>query len=497
MRLARLWIGAFRNLQDVSLDLESRDTFYEGVSIGFLVGVNGTGKSNVLDAIGTVFSHLNVGLTPPFAFDLEYEIRGQRVRVCVPDRVDLDGALPVADLDLVLMVRRLEPEREWQIDDVRSDSGALRDVLPSRVVGQSSGHISTLGVALEQSVEHQLASREDPSEPLLAAEDEEIRRTTRRSLLDDRTIAFLNAADAVLAALAVLAHVGGPHFDRPALVGILARVGLAGPNALVAFAGQLAEDWSSLVHGASRDRLERFVNMSARSVPLTDLQGDPEATAFRLAFDYGSCAEAFRRTHPSPQLLFDDLVAWRRAGAFTDPVLILRKSGVTGVITHRHLSDGEYAYLTRYSLVTLAIDVADSLLLFDEIESHFNGAWCMDLVSNLVAIGGRDASADIVLATHSDIVLTDADPAAVVHFTHDDGAVVADAAPIPTLAASRQEIASRFFEVSGGVGRFGLEMVRRTLVRDRDAIDALLPKVGPGLSRFRLERRRDELEEGA
>lgn len=501
MRLQRVWIGEFRNLRDVVLDFEARRRgLYGGVAVSFLVGTNGSGKSNALDAIGMIFSHLDVGLVPGFAFDLEYEIRDQRVRVATPSRVELDGVRPVAGLDVALMIRPSAPAREWRLEDLRSDHAAIRDVLPLRVFGQSSGHTSTLGAALERSVEHLLTEREGGADPRLAAEDREIQRTTRRVLLDDRSIVFLNSSDAVLAALAVLARAADPEDeDRGrATTEILARIGLMNETALVAFSARLVDGWEGLGGHESQQRLQRLVARAAVTTPLTDRADEPGATGYRIAFDAAVVAEELNSHSVTPLRFFDDLVAWQRSGALTDVHLVLRKSGVAGALTHRDLSDGEYAYLTRYALMRLALGVSDSLLLFDEVENHFNAVWCMDLVHNLVALGGGRASSELVLATHSDVVLTDADPAAVVHFApaaDDPLAMTTYVAPIPTLAASREAIASRFFGVTGGVGRFGLDLASEALKLDKDAIDQLLPIVGPGLPRFRLERRRYELED--
>ncbi len=496
MRLQRLWIGEFRNLRGVVLDFEARRRgLYGGVALTFLVGTNGSGKSNALDAIGMIFSHLDVGIAPGFAFDLEYEIRDQRVRVATPSRVDLDGVRPVAGIDVVLMIRPSVPVRDWTLDDLRSGVAALRDVLPLRVFGQSSGHTSTLGRALERSAEHELAQRERGADPRLADEDLEIRRTNRRALLDDRSIVFLDSSDAVLAALAVLAHPGGEVDDLTVMTEIIKHVGLATDTALVAFSARLAGDWEELGAGES---LPELVVRAAVTTPLSDGTDVRAVTAYRIAFDSAVVADELVRRSTTPLRFFDDLVAWQRSGALTDIHLVLRKDGVPGVLTHRDLSDGEYAYLTRYALMHLALGVSDGLLLLDEVENHFNAVWCMDLVANLVALGGRRSSSELVLATHSDVMLTDADPAAIVHFASapdDPLAMTTYVAPIPTLAASREEIASRFFGVTGGIGRFGLRLVTDALKLEKDAIDELLPMVGPGLPRFRLERRRHELED--
>ena len=153
-----------------------------------------------------------------------------------------------------------------------------------------------------------------------------------------------------------------------------------------------AGDWEELGAGES---LPELVVRAAVTTPLSDGTDVRAVTAYRIAFDSAVVADELVRRSTTPLRFFDDLVAWQRSGALTDIHLVLRKDGVPGVLTHRDLSDGEYAYLTRYALMHLALGVSDGLLLLDEVENHFNAVWCMDLVANLVALGGRRSSSEL------------------------------------------------------------------------------------------------------
>ena len=50
MRLKRLWIDGFKNLNDFEIDFNDK----EGITV--LIGNNGSGKSNVLEAISAIFA---------------------------------------------------------------------------------------------------------------------------------------------------------------------------------------------------------------------------------------------------------------------------------------------------------------------------------------------------------------------------------------------------------------------------------------------------------
>lgn len=80
MKLKRLKIKGFKNLtgDDGWFDLDFTDK--EGITV--LIGNNGSGKSNVLEAISAIFAGLyDKKLRPDFSYVLEYQIRGENVKI--------------------------------------------------------------------------------------------------------------------------------------------------------------------------------------------------------------------------------------------------------------------------------------------------------------------------------------------------------------------------------------------------------------------------------
>ena len=93
MRLASFTIGSdregesqrFKNLKNVTIDFEEQEW------ITLVIGWNGTGKSNVLEALATVFLEL-IGKpqkkgthskpeNPSFAYEIEYLCYGKKIRI--------------------------------------------------------------------------------------------------------------------------------------------------------------------------------------------------------------------------------------------------------------------------------------------------------------------------------------------------------------------------------------------------------------------------------
>lgn len=68
MKLKRLWVNGFKNLNSFEINFESND------GITLLIGNNGSGKSNILEAISSIFVGLFKNSTPQKRPDFEYEI---------------------------------------------------------------------------------------------------------------------------------------------------------------------------------------------------------------------------------------------------------------------------------------------------------------------------------------------------------------------------------------------------------------------------------------
>src|ERR1700735_1618168 len=66
MRLDRLWISEFKNLRDFTIQFDKNSPY------AVLVGKNGTGKSNLIEAIVFIFRNLDLGEPAPFGYRLEY-----------------------------------------------------------------------------------------------------------------------------------------------------------------------------------------------------------------------------------------------------------------------------------------------------------------------------------------------------------------------------------------------------------------------------------------
>jgi predicted ATPase len=75
VRLEEVFIGHFKNLKDLRVDFDQESPYT------VLVGENGAGKSNFLEALTEIFRQLDLELHAPFDYQLRYSCRGQEVRI--------------------------------------------------------------------------------------------------------------------------------------------------------------------------------------------------------------------------------------------------------------------------------------------------------------------------------------------------------------------------------------------------------------------------------
>jgi hypothetical protein len=75
MRLDEVTIGDFKNLRDLSV------YFDKGSPYTVLVGENGAGKANLLEALTIIFRHLDLEIKAQFDYTLKYRCRNDDIRV--------------------------------------------------------------------------------------------------------------------------------------------------------------------------------------------------------------------------------------------------------------------------------------------------------------------------------------------------------------------------------------------------------------------------------
>lgn len=127
MRLKRLRIGEFKNLKDIEI------TFAYPYTV--LVGQNGSGKSNIYEALVAIFDSLECRRVAPFKYELEYDCRDWSIRIdSDPGRPGQKSLFYVFGAGLDNTERPLSPGHFHRL--ARDPDGGL---LPELVFGYYSG----------------------------------------------------------------------------------------------------------------------------------------------------------------------------------------------------------------------------------------------------------------------------------------------------------------------------------------------------------------------
>tara|TARA_A100001391_G_scaffold152753_2_gene110530 strand:+ start:238 stop:1851 length:1614 start_codon:yes stop_codon:yes gene_type:complete len=100
MHLSRLKIDHFRNLRDFEVAFPRFVTDEDGERREFsshaVIGQNGSGKSNMIEAIVTIFRDLDLNKPTEFGYELEYSCRGHSIRVSAMEE---NGRVTISDCE--------------------------------------------------------------------------------------------------------------------------------------------------------------------------------------------------------------------------------------------------------------------------------------------------------------------------------------------------------------------------------------------------------------
>lgn len=497
-----------------------------------LIGPNGAGKSQFLQALAEIFqSAWNVcapleerqrpASTQPFV--VEYLIAGS------------DGSMRVR---LSRMADDHHPKIERLTDGEWTECGpenpATRELLPSRIIGYTSGENETLSVpffASRAGYAEQVAVRALPRR----ATDSEPAETTdllepRLMLIDYGTHLELLVSNLLL----------GAAPQKAALLDVANLDSLRSVRCIVQLAGRgRTMNRPRRVGGRKgvqlTDELETYVeNLKACSTCWDYDEAhetytfdywcdDATVVAFRSFF--GSAFELYRALHKLALLndlaisraarkRFERAITSQRFAArlpeppdedkvFRFEQVTFRAGGGAQTVDYVSLSDGEHQFVEILGVFAM-IKEPNVLFLLDEPESHFNPQWRIAFMNRLRSIptedGARESGAaasaqEVLLTTHAPFVPSDMSREKVVIFERVDGRVTARAPEIETFGASFEQILEHCFRVEPPISEIARERIDALMASDdARAIEEALPSLGASVEKVILVDRLNSLK---
>ncbi|KFX02026.1 AAA family ATPase [Pectobacterium carotovorum] len=421
MRLDKLTIGSpkdspthqFKNLKNVTIDFDQEHW------VTVVIGWNGTGKSNVLEALAIIFRDLIAKKrSPVFAFQLSYRMgAGDSLRYihidADPDREKESFIIHVATDAEAHGKGTLAP-----FLDGEGDVSALRgrvikfstflnagvEYLPRYVFSYYSGESSRMHEIFRpylESYDSKLRNGEDPGlKRLFYAMPVHSQFVLLAFLIQQSDIVrnFLNE------------HLGlDPDEGIESVLFVLRQP----PWKSKAPDGD-SRFWNA--RGVVRDFLSRLYDIALAPIEVSRRVSTSIWNKETLQFKYLYIKDidALRRLVGSqaPAEFFRDLESTYVSELIEEVRIRVRLKKNEGYVTFRELSEGEQQLLTVLGLLCFTAE-DESLFLLDEPDTHLNPRWSVDYISYLkqfIASGTKqEETSHILLTTHNPLAIAELD----------------------------------------------------------------------------------------
>jgi len=400
MKLDKLWISEFKNLKNIEIDFDQDEL------VTVVIGWNGAGKSNVIEALVIIFRELDLHKSPTFSYRLEYICRGNRVTV---EAVATDVRKEQYKVKVVSNNDKLVTEKTTDFFDDKD-----RKYLPSNVFGYYSGPSDRLATHF---YDHQRIFREQLLYP-------------DKYGLDEKTLPLrpLFYAQKVHSNFVLLAFFLSE--DQKVTKFLKDKLFIEGIESVLFVLNK--PDWTS------KNGDPRFWNANGVVRPFLDRLFSASLAPMRKTIKVPHPMKKNSENVDALFLYLKDLSALQQVGHETSDkdffkllesiyfsnlifevrirVKIKNKNGIDDSLTFRELSEGEQQLLTVLGLLRFTRD-DESLFLLDEPDTHLNPAWSMEYISFLQEVAGFNLDTNgskrnvvenshIVLATHDPIVIS-------------------------------------------------------------------------------------------
>lgn len=485
MRLKRIKLNSdFRSLKSgFELDFLYENLDSLEVNPYCIVGRNGSGKSNILELLSSVFYNLELRcldyLPEIFQDEKKIDLKKQE-----PNAYELEYFI---DDKLISIVKYDKEFARVKIDgDLTRSKSELKSVMPHYVVGYSSGENQILSIPFFKMRFIQF----DEYMYNLAESNQYVYPENRMIYLDDEYFQAI--------VLSVLL------FDNN-LIEILEHE--LGIKSIKKFRIYIKKDYLEDEYGREivlTDSIEHYVNRLKQCATLSHEDDSlyifdffvDQATkdAFKFYFEDSLNLFSFFQILTQLNNIFTDeivknelyrskslyavgkvaTVPWRKKIFVFEDYFLEKDNHLT---LSKSLSDGEYQFLHTLGIALLFKNTS-SLFLFDEPETHFNPDWRAKYISVLKkCFEGDNQTPEVLISSHSPFIVSDTKEDNVLIFEKDEnGMVSCKKADFNTFGASVNKITMKVFgkkETIGDVAKYKLTEYKKRLESDQD-VDTIL-----------------------
>jgi predicted ATPase len=387
MKLKRLKINSdFKNLAGVELH------FSETESRTVIIGQNGTGKSNILEAIVHIFLRMDDGLPPDFSYELEYKLGDESLETWVKVEADLAQSeiYKIQAFTLDDQGRASEPEN-LTIKKVKRDDEGLARYLPRNVFAYYSGPSDRLENLFFQ-------KRKDFYHDVIK-KDSNIRDNIRPFF-------YAKAFHSQFSLLAFFSARGFPHARQ-----FLKRELAISDFESATFYFKDPEEWGNKnandfwgAKGAVREFLELLKKYSVGPIsaeePIQDLFSSKPKKREVVSYHIPDLQSLERlANNMRPEDFFKILEATYLSGVLDRIEIKVTLEGRAKNVSFTELSEGEQQLLTVFGLLQFTAK-RDALFLLDEPDTHLNPYWAAKYHQILEMFVPEGFVSHILMTTH-------------------------------------------------------------------------------------------------
>ena len=371
MRIKHLTIKNFKNLRDftIKFDTESPTTV--------LVGRNGTGKSNLLEALTIIFRDLDLGEGPTIAYHMDYELRGHQIRIITfPDERREKAKILVDGKGLTY--NQLSKKKEY---------------LPNFVFGYYSGPSNRMEEHFDK---HQDRFYRD----LLKNVDKPLRRLFYARLVHSQFVLlafFLEQDKEIREFLQKYLRIE----ELDSVLFAMRQPPWAGSNR------EPLKFWGA--RGVVRGLLNKLFELSLAPLQLTqkvpvDFGKSQTLQHLYLYLKDVERLRELRKQYRSQQEFFKALESTYISKLISEVRIRVKARNIDGALTFRELSEGEQQLLMVLGLLRFTKE-DESLFLLDEPDTHLNPAWSLEYFKMFEMVVGTQKNSHILMATHDPLVI--------------------------------------------------------------------------------------------
>lgn len=507
--------GQFRSLASPTLNFTRHYQAEASVSPVCLVGLNGSGKSNLIELLAVILCDLELSLIgyskvpqvikqmKGHPFHLSFSI--------TPKRGKADGILHITRTSPPKPRVVFAIEVEGEFSEI-TDPATKLALLPGQIVSYSSGLNETLSIPFlrnqayysEQVTQEAFGKREHSDQSIQAITTIYMDYDCNAAILlanflfrTPKQLSIFESAIRVksLESFSISYRLKRPTGGRPV---------------------QLTKELKEILNGL-KQCATRTIRLSAVQGEQFHYQVDRDCQSklrdvFGEAGNFFNCLnkwsqlnslslskrdrEYYLRSEDASSMLDRPPAVSREDRIFLIDDVQLRLSSPDTVVGYTGLSDGEHQFVQVFGSLLL-FDEPGTLFLLDEPETHFNPQWRRFFVDTLNKIETTKRQ-EIVISTHSPFVVSGCRRDGVFKFLRNGASVAIDPCSLETFGSSYEVLLAELFNLNAMISEQAVVEMKKVLEKD-DADEIILDAARFGESmekRFLFERAAEIRSEG-